>query len=108
MPVCGSGSGLDCVRACLKRISAASVAFAPNAASTIDGRSGDASDLAEEHDYSIADLSDGAIKKPRVTQDAKYRHTTDKSLAWAELGREPKWITELDKTGVDIESLRVK
>lgn len=47
-------------------------------------------------------------KKERKPVAPKYAHPENPSLTWSGRGRTPKWVTEMQDAGRDLEDLKIK
>jgi DNA-binding protein H-NS len=62
---------------------------------------------ARKKGFSLAQLTDGKVKKSRQVNPPKYRHPENPSLTWSGRGRQPAWYKELTEAGTSEEDLLI-
>lgn len=58
---------------------------------------------AKVHGFTLAELTDGAIKSKPAPKPAKYRHPENSEVTWSGRGRQPAWIKEALAEGKSLE-----
>lgn len=62
---------------------------------------------AKDHGFTLAELTDGAIKAMPVPKPAKYRHPENPDVTWSGRGRQPAWVKEALAAGKSLEQFLV-
>lgn len=62
---------------------------------------------AKDHGFTLAELTDGAIKSKPEPKPAKYRHPENPEVTWSGRGRQPIWIKEALAAGKSLEQFLV-
>lgn len=62
---------------------------------------------AKDHGFTLAELTDGAIKTTPAPKPAKYRHPENPEVTWSGRGRQPAWVKEALASGKSLEQLLV-
>ena len=62
---------------------------------------------AEQHGFSLAELTGGKGKSRKTPVAPKYRHPKDASLTWSGRGRQPAWFKEALAAGKKPEALEI-
>lgn len=60
---------------------------------------------AKDHGFTLAELTDGAIKTKPAPRPAKYRHPENPEMTWSGRGRQPVWVKEALAEGKSLDHL---
>lgn len=64
-------------------------------------------EVAREHGFALADLTDAVSSRKRAPVAAKYVNPTDPEQTWTGRGRKPRWLTEALDAGKSLDDLLV-
>lgn len=62
--------------------------------------------IAQGLGMTIDELVSAKIATPKAKKQTIYRHPTDAGLSWSGHGRKPRWIHDLEASGVTLEQMR--
>jgi DNA-binding protein H-NS len=63
--------------------------------------------VAKKFGFSLNQLIDGGVAKPKATPEPKYRHPENPSITWSGRGRKPGWISEGLADGKTLEDFAI-